>query len=207
MGDRLARFRFSTGNGAGGSVAYRADCYNRKVVTIFQFPAFSYRDFFQRTFPVNHYPASSRITDHKRTFIRQLCCVHQSAQFMFIHWGGDGQVGYRTQISHIESSVMSRTVFADKSGTVETQYNGKILYGYIMNHIIIRPLHKRGIDIAEWQHPVFSHSSGEGNGVSFGDTDIERAFGHFLHKNIHRTTAGHGGGHTDNLWISFCKLH
>ena len=102
----------------------------RQIKSIFQFPTFSYRDFFQRTFPVNHYPASSRITDHKRTFIRQLCCVHQSAQFMFIHWGGDGQVGYRTQISHIESSVMSRCGFQNHQCVHEKFIRKKRIHAY-----------------------------------------------------------------------------
>ena len=93
---------------------------------------------------------------------------------------------------------MSGTVFANQSGAVETQNNRKILNRYVVDDIIMRPLHKRRIDIAERLQSVFSHPSGEGNRMSFGNTDIESAFRHFLHQYIHRTAAGHGGSDTDN---------
>ena len=102
---------------------------------------------------------------------------------------------------------MSRTVFANQSGAVETQNNRKILNRYVVDDIIMRPLHKRRIDIAERLQSVFSHPSGEGNRMSFGNTDIESAFRHFLHQYIHRTAAGHGGSDTDNLRVGFGKFH
>ena len=44
-----------------------------------------YGDFFQRTFPIQQYAASAGIADDERTLVRQLCRVHQAAQFMFVH--------------------------------------------------------------------------------------------------------------------------
>ena len=102
---------------------------------------------------------------------------------------------------------MSRTVFANQSGAVETQNNWKILNRYVVDDIIMRPLHKRRIDIAERLQSVFCHPTGESNRMSFGDAYIKRTFGHFLHQYIHRTTARHGGSDTDNLRIGFGKLY
>lgn len=51
---------------------------------------------------------------------------------------------------------MSRTVFANQSGAVETQNNWKILNRYVVDDIIMRPLHKRRIDIAERLQSVFA---------------------------------------------------
>ena len=102
---------------------------------------------------------------------------------------------------------MSRTVFANQSGAVEAQNNREILNRYVVDDIIMRPLHKRRIDIAEWLQSVFCHPTGESNRMSFGDAYIKRTFGHFLHQYIHRTTARHGGSDTDNLRIGFGKLY
>ena len=80
---------------------------------------------------------------------------------------------------------MSGTVFANQAGTVEAQNNREILNRYVMNDIIMRALHKRRIDIAEWLQSVFSHPTGESNRMSFGNAYIKRAFGHFLHQYVH----------------------
>ena len=69
---------------------------------------------------------------------------------------------------------MSGAVFANQSGAVETQNNWEILNRYVVDDIIMRPLHKRRIDIAERLQSVFCHPSGEGNRMSFGNADIEK---------------------------------
>ena len=102
---------------------------------------------------------------------------------------------------------MRRTVFADKPGTVETQYHREFLYRYVMNDIVICPLHERRINVTERYEPVFRHTAGESNGMPFGDADIKCAFRHFLHKDIHGATAWHGRSHADNLRIGFSQFY
>ena len=70
---------------------------------------------------------------------------------MFVVRGGHNEIGYRSHISQIECSVMSRTVFSYQSSAVQAQYYIEFLYRYIVNHIVIGTLHERRIDIAERQ--------------------------------------------------------
>ena len=126
---------------------------------------------------------------------------------MFIHRRYNRQVRYRTQISHVKNSVMSRPVFAYQSGTVETKDNRQVLDSYIVDDIIISPLHERRIDVAERLQTVFCHTSGEGDGVSFGNSYIESPFRHFRHQYVHRTATGHGRGNTYNFRIGFGQFH
>ena len=102
---------------------------------------------------------------------------------------------------------MSRTVFANQSGAVEAQNNREILNRYVVDDIIMRPLHKRRIDIAEWLQSVFAIPLEKVTACPSAMPYIKRTFGHFLHQYIHRTTARHGGSDTDNLRIGFGKLY
>ena len=143
VGDASSRFGLGTGDGTPCFISDRSYADDSYIFSVLQFPSFAYRNFFKRAFPVHQYATATRIAEYERTFIRQLCRVHQSSQLMLIHRGGDGQIRYRTQISHVERTVMCRTVFAYQSGTVETENYGKILNSHIMDNIVISPLHER----------------------------------------------------------------
>ena len=67
-----------------------------------------------------------------------------------------------------------------------------------MDDIVVCPLGKGAIDVAEWQQSFLGHSSGEGDGMSLGNADVEGALGHFLHHNVHRAARRHGRRDTDN---------
>ena len=71
--------------GTCGHVAYGTEGDDCQVFAFFQSAPFAYGDFFQRTFPIQQYAASAGIADDERTLVRQLCRVHQTAQFMFVH--------------------------------------------------------------------------------------------------------------------------
>lgn len=66
-GDSFVCFR--PFNGACGNVSYRAEGDDCQVFAVFQFTPFAYGDFFQWTFPVYQYAASTRVTDNERTLI------------------------------------------------------------------------------------------------------------------------------------------
>ena len=49
-----------------------------------------------------------------------------------------------------------------------------------MYYLVVGTLCKRRINIAEWYHALRCQSSGEGNGMLFGDAYIENTLRHLL---------------------------
>ena len=103
------------------------------VITARSFPSFSFRPFptgisSKRTCQVHQYAASTGVADHReRSLVRQLCRIIRQRNSC----SSIGELIVRLEIGrktcHIKSSVMSRTVFANQSGAVETQNNWEIL--------------------------------------------------------------------------------
>ena len=98
------------------------------------------------------------------------------------------------------------TVFAHKAGTVETHHHLQFLQRHIVDNLVVGPLHKRGIDVAERHHALRGKSRGEGDGVLLGDTHVETTVGHGLHHNIQRATRWHCGSYAHYLGIFPCKF-
>ena len=72
-------FRFCPFDGVCGSISYRSDGDDGNILSVLQFASFAHGDFFERTLPVHQYASSAGITDNERTFVRQLCRVHEAA--------------------------------------------------------------------------------------------------------------------------------
>ena len=102
---------------------------------------------------------------------------------------------------------MRWAVFAHQTGAVETQHHRQFLNSYIMNYIVISPLHKRGVNIAERQHTVLCHSSGESHGMSFGYTDIECTIRHLFHHIVQGTSCRHGRSDSYNARVLLRQLN
>ena len=78
---------------------------------------------------------------------------------MLVHGGADGEVRNGAQSSHVESTMMGRTVFAYQTGTVPAEYDMKVQQGHVVNNVVVSTLRESTIDIAERYQSVFSHTS------------------------------------------------
>ena len=149
MGNAHFAFGFCTGNCFSCRIANRTDGDDCHVFSVFQFPPFAYLYFFKRRFPVHQHPSSSGVTNHKRSFIGQLCGVHQIAQLMFIIRGCHRQIRDGAHICQIECTMMGRTVLAHNSCPVKAKNDIQLLNGDIVDNIVVCTLHERRIDVAE----------------------------------------------------------
>ena len=70
---------------------------------------------------------------------------------------------------------MRRTVFADKTRPVNRKTHGQFLQSDVMQHLIIRPLQKAGIQSDKRLYPFTGQPRGKRNGMLFGNTDIKKA--------------------------------
>ncbi|MCY1529887.1 hypothetical protein D9M68_650560 [compost metagenome] len=55
-----------------------------------------------------------------------------------------------------------------------------------MNNLVVSPLHKAGIDVAERYQTLGGQARRKGNGMLLGNTDIKSPIGHGFHHDVHR---------------------
>src|ERR1700743_394665 len=102
-----------------------------------------------RAAPVYHHTVAAGVTDHKRAHIILLGGVHQVSQLFLVHRRQNYHVRDATHISKVISAVMGWPVGAGNACAIEAKYHVKFLDGYVMYHLVVRPLHKAGVDITE----------------------------------------------------------
>ena len=73
--------------------------------------------------------------------------------------------------------MVGSTVVTDDAGAVDTEHHMQFLQRHIVNDVIVRTLHERGVDIAIGQHTCFGETGTECDGMPFGDTDVEHTIG------------------------------
>ena len=178
-------FRFCSFYGLEGIVAERAEREHSHICAVFYFARRAHFDFLERAFPLHRVAVSARVAYHECTLAGQLGGVHESSQFVRIHGRGDGYIGNGQQSGKIEHAVVRGAVFAHQAGAVETEYYRQVEQRHVVDDIIVGALGERAVDVAKGNEPVFGHAAREGNGVTFGDTHVERAVGQRFHHDVH----------------------
>ena len=182
----------------------RKDSHVRAVAQLASFP---HGKRLQRPPPVRKLALAARVTDRKRPRAIQISGIHQVPQIHLVHRRGNCQVRYRAQVSQVKHSVMRRPVLAYKPRPVQAEDHVKSLQCRIMNHLIIRPLHKRRINIAKRNHPLFRQSCGKRYRMTLCNPHIKRPFGKPLHQKRHRASRRHGRRHTHHALVALGKFH
>ena len=108
--------------------------------------------FIRGIFPLHTFSAPARVPYNEWTVICVKGGVHQVLQFGLIFWRADNSVRNRTQGGYVEDPVVCGSVLADQSGPVETEYHREFLQGYVVYNLVVGPLRKGRIDVAERSH-------------------------------------------------------
>ncbi len=133
-----------------GIVAHVADGENGNIFAFFNNPSGTHLDFFHFIFPIRKHTLPSRIANWKcPAWARQLGSEHEVSQFVLVHRCCHYHVRDAPEVSHVISTMMCRTVSTCKTSPVQTKINRKILYTYIMNHLVVSTLHKGAINITK----------------------------------------------------------
>ena len=90
-----------------------------------------------------------------------------------------------------------------QSRTVNHKAHGQLLNGHIMDHLIIGPLQKGGIQGNKGPHPLARQSGGKGHRVLFRNAHIKTPIRKGLGQHIQSRPTGHGGGDAHNAGILF----
>ncbi len=91
----------------------------------------------------------------------ELCGIHHIPEFRFIHGCCHHHVGQCAHVGHVKDPVVGGSVFAHEASPVETENDVEVLQGDVMDHLVVSPLHKGGIDVAEGNHPLRGQSGGK----------------------------------------------
>src|SRR5215469_15416002 len=155
---------------------------DREVFAIFYLPAFADRYFLEGRLPFRHDAFAAGITDDEGVVIRvELGRIKQVTQLAFIHRRTDDEIRDTAHISDIVGAMMRGPVLAYQPCPVETENDGQVLDGHIMNHLVVRSLHERRVDIAIYPHPLRSHAGAEGHCMLFTNANVKGAIRHLFH--------------------------
>ena len=179
---------------------------HRQLRTLTQPAAATHLDGFERTTPVDHAAATTRVAYDERSVARQLCRVHHATQLSLVHRRGYGYVGHGAQGCNVERSMVCGAVFANQTSAVQTQHHGEVEQGGIVYDVVVSPLCERAVNVAEGLQTVFRHAAGEGHGVALGNAHIEHAVRHGLHHDVHGAACRHGWCHAHNARVALCQL-
>ena len=157
--------------------------------------------------PILFLAFASRISNDERSVGGFAGGVHKVAQVPFVKRRTDDEVGDGAEVGQVEQAVVSCSVFAHKSGSVDANYKMQLLNGHVVDNIIVSPLHKRRVDVAEWNHSLLGKSGGEGHGVPLGDADVESSSRKSFHHMGHGASGRHGRSDTHNSRIGGGKLN
>ena len=98
--------------------------------------------------------------------------------------------------------MMCGSVRSHQSGTVQEKDHRQVLNGYIMNDLVVGPLHKGGVDIAERDHSRSSKTSRKSDSMLLCNSYIVGAVGHLIHHDLQGGSRGHGRSDPDYLLIA-----
>ena len=76
--------------------------------------------------------------------------------------------------------MVGRAVFANDACAVNAEGYRQIGERNVVENMVIGALEERAVDGNERFHAIFCKASGKGNGVAFGDADVENALGKFF---------------------------
>ena len=97
---------------------------------------------------------------------------------------------------------MGGTIGTDQASTVNREAHGQILQCHIVHHLVIGALQESGIDGTERPHALRGQAGSEGDGVLFGDANVEAAFREGLGKAVNAGARWHGSGDGDDVRIA-----
>ena len=98
-------------------------------------------------------------------------------------------------------------VVAHQSCPVQTHHHRQPLQRHIMYQLVVGPLHKRRIDIAERGHPLRRQPGGKRHCMLLGNAHIERPRRHLLHHDVERATRRHSGRDTHDAVVLLSQFH
>ena len=141
---------------------------------------------------------ATRIPERDRTGIMRRGRPHHVLQFRLVARRHDDEARQGRQKGRIEGAAMGCPVRADKTGAVDGKAHRQFLDRHVMHHLVIGALQEGRIDGAERLVAFACKPRGKGDGMLFGNADIEGALGKRLLENVDTRTVGHGRRNADD---------
>ena len=96
---------------------------------------------------------------------------------------------------------MCGSVFTHQSGPVDAESYREFLQGHIVDDLVVSALQKSGINNAERLQPADGQPGREGDGMLFGNANIENTFRHQMFHTGQKGACGHGRCNSHNFII------
>ena len=149
---------------------------------------------------LNAKTGSPGIADSCRS-IQLQCCIKHLPQLIFILRHHDSHIRHLAQIREIEHPMVGRTVRAHQSGPIQAEHHRKVLQAHIVEHLVIGPLGKGGINSCHRPFSRRGYSSCQGDSMLFSNPHVKKALRVPLTEGLESRTSGHGCRNSQDIRI------
>jgi hypothetical protein len=111
--------------------------------------------------------------------------------FALVGGGHDDEVGQRAGVAQVEAAGVGGAVGADQAGAVDGEGDVEVLQADVVHELVVGALQEGGVDGHDGLEPFAGHAGAEGDGVLFGDADVEVALGEALGVGDHAGAFAH----------------
>src|SRR6202000_179471 len=161
---------------------------------------------FERNAGFGHLDAATfaaRVAYRARPIVDGYLRGHHVNQLSLVGSRHDHKVRQAAEIGIVERTGMRRAVGADEAGAVDGKTHGQALDRHVMDDLVIAALKEGRVDRTEWLVALGGETRSEGNGVLFGDADVECTGREGLGENVDTGTRRHCSGNADDRLVLF----
>ncbi len=94
-----------------------------------------------------------------------------------------------------------------KTCAVEAKDHVQVLNTNIVNYLVVSPLHKGAVNIAEGNQALRGQAGRKGNGMLFGNAYVKCPVRHGLHHDVQGRAGRHGGRNAHDFIVLFGQFH
>ena len=148
------------------------------------------------------HPCTTRIA-HRHRLALGKSRAQQLAAFRLICRAGNRHVRNAAGKGNVVIAGVGGPVRPDQPCPVQRKDHGQVLQGHIVQHLVVRPLQKSGVNGDHGLEPLAGQPGGKGDGVLLGNAYVEIAVGKALVKFDHARAFAHGGRNAHQPNVAF----
>ncbi len=115
---------------------------------------------------------------------------------------GDDHVGHGIEEANVVDAVMGAAIGSGEERAIEGEDDGEFLHADVLEEVVESSLEEGGVDgDDDFFLSAVGEAAGKGDGVPFGNADVEAAVGIALHKLIEARAGRHSGSDAENVWV------
>ena len=127
-------------------------------------------------------------------------------QLGFILGGHHGEIGDGAEIADVVLALVGGAICPDNASPIQNKGDRQILDAHVVDQLVKGPLQEGAVDRHHGLETLTGHAGCHGDGVLFGDANVEILIGQGLLEQVEAGAGGHGGGNAHHCRVLLTEL-